>query len=251
MNTERQQIEEKVYQEAISMLADGDQDMVIILSSERWHRGVIGIVASRLAEKFHRPAILLSVEEGIARGSARSIPPFDIYTALTGCRHLLRKFGGHKQAAGMELDCRKITLFGDQMKRFAREALAGTDFIPSLKIEADVTFSDISFNLINELETLEPFGYGNPNPLLGAKGLEVLHPRILKDAHLKMKLRQKNQSFDAIGFDMAALLENLEGASAVDAAFTPEINEWNGGRSLQLNLKALRPSPENSHQSIR
>jgi single-stranded-DNA-specific exonuclease len=250
MNTERQQIEEKVYQEAISMLADGDQDTVIILSSERWHRGVIGIVASRLAEKFYRPAILLSVEEGIARGSARSIPPFDIYTALTGCRQLLRKFGGHKQAAGMELDCGNITLFGEQMKRFAREALAGTDFIPSLKIEADVTFSDISFNLINELGLLEPFGYGNPSPLLGSKGLEMLHPKILKDAHLKMKLRQRNQSFDAIGFDMAAILEKLEGASAVDAVFTPEINEWNGGRCLQLNLKALRPSPKNSDQSI-
>lgn len=244
LNSERQRIEEEVYQEALCKLNSKGAGPVIVLSSEGWHQGVIGIVASRIAEAFYRPAVVISTEGHIARGSARSIPSFNICKALTGCREFLVRFGGHKQAAGLELETKDITSFEECINKIGEEILTGKDFISSLEIDADVDFSDINFNLAKELEMLEPFGFGNSEPLLGAKRLEVLYPKVVKNNHLKMKLRQKNQSIDAIGFDMAAFFDRLNstGSTTVDAVFTPFINEWEGSRYLQLNLKALRPS---------
>lgn len=241
-NAERQRIEKEVHQDALHILKGKGISPVIVLGAEGWHQGVIGIVASRIAEEFHRPVILLSIEGEIARGSARSIPAFDINRALSSCKNHLRAFGGHKQAAGLELEVHNLAAFEESINRVACEMLTNDDFVPSLEIDAQVDFSEITFNLARELETLEPFGYGNPEPLLGSKGLEVVSPRIVKDNHLKMKLRQRNQSIDAIGFDMASFFENLAGDVTVDAVFTPSVNEWDESRYLQLHLKALRPS---------
>ena len=242
LNSERQQIEEKVYQEALCKLRSQGIRSVIVLASEGWHKGVVGIVASRIAEEFYRPAFVLSIEGNIARGSARSIPYFDLYRALSDCKELLKGFGGHKQAAGLELDSQGISCFEDRINSIADKTLSEKDFVPALEIDADIDFSDISFNLTKEFAMLEPFGFGNPEPLLGSKGLEILYPRILKDAHLKMKLKQNSQSIDAIGFNMASFFDNLAVTNRVDAVFTPTVNEWEGVRSLQLNVKALRPS---------
>ena len=242
LNLERQQIEEDVYQSALYKLNSKGVSPVIVLSSEGWHQGVIGIVASRIAGAFYRPTIIISIEGSVARGSARSIPPVDIYKTLIGCKEFLAGFGGHKQAAGLELQSENILSFEECINRIVSETLAEKDFIPSLEIDADVDFSDINFNLTSELGMLEPFGFGNSEPLLGSKKLEVLYPRIVKDKHLKMKLRQNNLSIDAIGFDMAVFFDKLEASTIVDAVFTPFINNWEGSRSLQLNLKALRPS---------
>jgi single-stranded-DNA-specific exonuclease len=242
LNLERQQIEEEVYQAALYKLNSKGVSPVIVLSSEGWHQGVIGIVASRIAEAFYRPTIIISVEGSVARGSARSIPSVDIYKTLIGCQEFLAGFGGHKQAAGLELNSKDIPSFEERINTIVNETFTGKDFISSLEIDADVDFSDINFNLTKELEMLEPFGFGNSEPLLGSKKLEVLYPRIVKNNHLKMKLRQNNLSIDAIGFDMAVFFDKLEASTIVDAVFTPFINEWEGARSLQLNLKALRPS---------
>ncbi len=242
LNLERQQIEEEVYQAALYKLNSKGVSPVIVLSSEGWHQGVIGIVASRIAEAFYRPTIIISVEGSVARGSARSIPSVDIYKTLIGCQEFLAGFGGHKQAAGLELNSKDIPSFEERINTIVNETFTGKDFISSIEIDADVDFSDINFNLTRELEMLEPFGFGNSEPLLGSKKLEVLYPRIVKNNHLKMKLRQNNLSIDAIGFDMAVFFDKLEASTIVDAVFTPFINEWEGARSLQLNLKALRPS---------
>ncbi len=242
LNTERQQIEEEVYQEAIYKLNRKGVQSVIVLSSEGWHKGVVGIVASRIAEEFYRPVFILSIEGKIARGSARSIPSFDIYRALTGCKEFIKGFGGHKQAAGLELDPNDISSFEECINSIADRILTGEDFIPLLEIDADISFPDINFNLTNEFEMLEPFGFGNPEPLLGSKRLEVLYPKIVGDNHLKMKLRQNKQSIDAIGFGMAAFFDKLTVTGTIDALFTPTVNEWEGLRCLQLNLKALRSS---------
>jgi single-stranded-DNA-specific exonuclease len=244
LNGERQQIEEQVYQEALYKLNEKCARPVIVLSSEGWHRGVIGIVASRIAEAFSRPTFILSVEGNIARGSARSIPTVDIYKALAGCMEFLTDYGGHKQAAGVILESKNIPPFEEGINRIVHETLTGKDFIPSLEIDADVEFSDINFNLTREIEMLEPFGFGNPEPLLGSKKLDVLYPRIVGNNHLKMKLRQRGQSIDTIGFDMGEQLSTLSSqlSATIDAVFTPFINEWEGIRCLQLNLKAFRPS---------
>lgn len=242
LNTERQRIEEKVYQEALYKLNNEGVRSAIVLSSEGWHPGIIGIVASRVVETFYRPAFIISVEGRTAIGSARSIPPFNIYEGLTGCKEFLAGFGGHKQAAGFRLNADDIPSFKERINRIVEETLMENDFTPSLEIDADVNLSHINFNLMKELKLLEPFGFGNPVPLLGSKGLEVLYPRVVGNNHLKMKLRQRSQSLDAIGFEMGSLFERLEVSTMIDAVFTPVINEWEGGRCLQLNLRAFRPS---------
>ena len=242
LNSERQRIEEEVYQEALCKLENNGVRSAIVLSSEGWHPGIIGIVASRIAETFYRPAFVISKEGRTAVGSARSIPPFDIYKGLTSCRELLAGFGGHKQAAGFRLNAEVISSFEEMINTIVEETLVESDFTPYLEIDADVNLSHINSTLIKELTLLEPFGFRNPVPLLGSKGLEVVYPRVVGNNHLKMRLRQRSQSLDAIGFDMGSFLEKLEVSTTIDAVFTPVINEWEGGRSLQLNLKAFRPS---------
>jgi single-stranded-DNA-specific exonuclease len=242
LNSERQRIEEEVYQKALYKLDNKGVRSAIVLSSEGWHPGIIGIVAARIVETYYRPAFIISIEGHSAVGSARSIPPFDIYKGLMGCRKFLTGFGGHKQAAGFRLKADNISSFEERINRIAEETLIESDFTPSIEIDADVNLSHINFNLMKELKLLEPFGFGNPVPLLGSKGLEVLYPRIVGNNHLKMKLRQRSRSLDAIGFDMGSFFERLEVSTTIDAVFTPVINEWEGSRCLQLNLRALRPS---------
>jgi len=251
INTERQRIEEEVYQEALSQLNTNGYDSVIVLHKEGWHMGVIGIVASRIAEEFNRPTFVFTVEGDTARGSARSIPHFDILRGLSACRDILLTFGGHKQAAGIKLHASNLSAFRKMINEIAVQTVEGEDLIPTLEIDAEATLSMINTDLIRELSMLEPLGHGNPEPLLGAKGLDIINPRTVGNNHLKMTLRQaldseRALSIDAIGFDMGDLLKDLDASGAIDAAFTPTLNEWNGGRYLQLNLKALRPSKQPS-----
>ncbi len=241
LNTERQQIEEGIYQEALTMLKGKDTASAIVIASEKWHQGVIGIVASRIAELYYKPVVVLSIQDGIAKGSARSIPSFDICRAFSECSELLISFGGHKQAAGIKLSAANLDAFEKKLC-----ALFDADkSVPSaapLTIDADVTLAQVNFGLIKELRMLEPFGFGNPEPVLGSKMLEIISPRIVGNNHLKMKLRYRSYYVDTIGFDMGDRFEDLSLATTIDAVFTPSINEWNGNRYLQLVLKAFRPS---------
>jgi single-stranded-DNA-specific exonuclease len=210
-----------------------------VLSGEGWHEGVIGIVASRIAERYVRPTFVLSVSDGVAKGSARSIPQFDIYAGLTECSDLLRDFGGHSQAAGLKLDVDNLKTFKEKMSGVVSSTVS--DFTPQLKIEADVNLREVNFKLIQELQMLEPFGSGNPEPVLGTKELEAINPRVVGNNHLKMKLRSRSSVVDAIGFRMGGLIEVVEDSPEIDVAYTATINEWNGRRSVQLKLKGLRP----------
>ncbi len=241
LNSKRQHIEEELFQDVIKKLEGKNTSSAIVLASETWHQGVIGIVASRIVEQFYRPTILFSIEDGIAKGSARSIKSFDICKALSDCSEFLLSFGGHKQAAGARLDAKKLDSFEKKLCSLFDSA-DDVELTPSIKIDADISLSEINFNLIKELSLLEPLGYGNPEPLLGSKMLEVISPRIVGGDHIKMKLRHKSYYVEAIGFDMGGLFENLNISTAIDAVFTPTINEWNSGRYLQLILRAFRPS---------
>ncbi|KAF0145755.1 MAG: single-stranded-DNA-specific exonuclease [Nitrospirae bacterium] len=238
LNSERQKLDEEVYQEALSMLAAKEHDSVIVLSREGWHQGVVGIVASRLAEKFYCPAFIFSEENGIAKGSARSIPSFDLCKGLSECKELLLSFGGHKQAAGIKLRAENISGFEKAMQGIIKSSLSKDDFMPCLDIDADITLAEANHNLVKELSMLEPLGCGNEKPFLGSKGLEVINPRIVGNNHLKMRLKQGPQTIDAIGFDMG----EPRPPDTIDAVFTLDINEYNGNSYLQLNLKAFRPS---------
>lgn len=243
LNARRQEIEESVYREALRMMESADRLAgAIVLAHEGWHQGVVGIVASKIAEQYARPTFVLSIQDGIARGSGRSIPAFDILEGLTLCNDVLRRFGGHRQAAGLSLNASDILRFTEMISSLARERLTDDDLVPTLVIDAAVKISDVNFGLIEELALLEPCGYGNEEPLLGARGLEVLQPRVVGNNHLKMSLRQEGHTIDSIGFDFGGFFSQAEGQTLVDAAFLPMFNEWNGSRRLQLNVKALRPA---------
>ena len=246
LNVRRQEIGESVFSEAMDMLqasGSGPEGMgAIVVCKEGWHRGVLGIVAAKMTEAFYRPSFILSVEAGVARGSARSIPSFDIYHGLSRCNELLMTFGGHKQAAGLSLSSGDIDSFRDMISRLVLETVAEDDMVPVLRIDAPLKLSDVTADFVREITCLEPFGYGNEEPVFGAKRLEIVQSRIVGNNHLKMYLKQNGKGIDSIGFDLGGMLDEVGPGAMVDAAFVPMMNEWDGGRNLQLNLKSVRES---------
>lgn len=241
-NSERQKVEEIVFQDALSELKGIGPESVIMLAKEGWHPGVLGIVASKIAESYNLPAFVFAIENGIAKGSSRSIPAFDICEGLSKCRDILIAFGGHKQAAGVKLRAEDLPALQQRLHQIIQRDISLEDLVPTLEIHAAVQLSELNAQLMRELELLEPLGYGNPEPLLGARELEIMYPKVLKDRHLKMKFRKGAAYFDAIGWDMGHLLEDFSQAAIFDAVFTPSYNDWNGNRNIQLILKGLRPS---------
>ena len=240
-NRKRKEIEGEVFKEAVDMVDPDNVDSAIVLSSPNWHAGVIGIVASRLVEMFYRPVFLFSIEGDTAKGSARSIPPFHLFRAISECSDLLIGYGGHRMAAGARISTDKLPVFKEMLSAKVDNALSPSDMVPVLDIDAAVNLSEINLSLVKELSLLEPFGNSNKEPLFGARGINIVDHRIVGNNHLKMQLSQMDHQMDTIGFGMGDELKNIGSSSTLDIAFVPEINEWNGMRKIQLNLKALRP----------
>jgi len=246
LNLQRQQIGEYVHNEAMEVLRSSgaleNRPDAIVVAGKGWHRGVLGIVAARITEAFYRPAFVLSIENGLAKGSARSIPPFDVHSGLSRCKGLLKSFGGHKQAAGLSLSVADIDLFRKMISGIVRDKVSGNDLVPVLRIDASLRLVDVTKDLVQQISQFEPFGFGNEEPVFGARMLEVTQPRVVGNNHLKMYLRQNGNGIDSIGFNLGGMLGKVRNGDLVDAAFLPVLNEWDGGRYLQLNVKALRES---------
>ncbi|HMK55954.1 MAG TPA: single-stranded-DNA-specific exonuclease RecJ [Dissulfurispiraceae bacterium] len=242
LNALRQEIGESVYDEAMGMMLKGDLDSAgaVVVAKEGWHRGVLGIVSARITDAFYRPSFVLSIEDGIAKGSARSIPSFDIHEGLSRCNGMLHAFGGHKQAAGLTLAASDIDAFRSVISRIVLNVVTLEDMTPLLRIDAPLTLSDVTADFVQEITRLEPFGCGNEEPLFGAKGLEVSQSRVVGNNHLKLYLKQNGKGIEGIGFGLGDMIEAARPGTLVDAAFVPVMNEWEGGRSLQLNLKSIR-----------
>jgi len=217
---------------------------VIALGGEGWHPGVLGIVASKLSDQLHRPVFLFSIENGLARGSGRSIPPFNMIGALEKCSHMLEAFGGHHQAAGVRLKTNNMDAFRDKMSELLVESVGVEGYTPPLRIDAAVEkLSDVGLELVKEIQMLEPFGFKNEEPVFGCKNTETILPRVVGKNHLKMRLRKDRQTLDSIGFGMGSEVESLNNNSKmVDTVFVPKLNEWDGRVTVQLHLKELRPS---------
>ncbi len=239
-NKERQKIEADVLKAALDMINPDDPGKAIVLSSPDWHPGVIGIVASRLVDLFYRPAFLFAVEDSFAKGSARGIPPLHLYKAVSECSELMLGFGGHRQAAGLRIAAENLPAFKSKMNFIVSEKLSAEDLIPVLEIDAAVKFSDLSFNFVRELSILEPYGISNRQPVFGTRNTEIVNQKIVGNNHLKMRLKQERIKMDTIGFSMGKQGDEIGPASSLDIAFMPCINEWNGTKQLQLNLKAIR-----------
>jgi single-stranded-DNA-specific exonuclease len=214
------------------------------VAGDGWHRGVIGIVASKLVETFHRPAIVLSIDGDAAHGSCRSIPSFDILAALESCGELMTRFGGHKVAAGLALDRGRIRELRARLNAYADERLGPDDLRPRLNIDAPLGFRELSGAVAAQVVGLAPFGAGNPKPVFAATSVEIVDgPRRLKDRHYKMALRQDGRVLRAIawrGAERHAFLE--EHRALVDVAYSLEQNEFNGETYLELTVADVRPA---------
>ncbi len=249
-NKNRQDIEKDTIDQAILQLNathDTSKDKIFILSDTNWHQGVIGIVASKLKEMYNRPVVMISFKNGIGKGSARSIPDFDLYKAFTECADLLENYGGHKMAAGLTITREMLPKFSERIKKIADSRITASMLHPRLNIECEIKFNDINQNTINYLQKMAPFGPGNMRPLFVARNLMVSGlPRIVGENHLKFKVNQNNIVFGAIGWKLGTLYEMLISNRPLDMVFVIEENEWNGHTEIQLNVKDIHYSDNNN-----
>jgi len=211
---------------------------VIVVAGEGWHRGVIGIVASKLVDAFHRPAIVISTDGGVAHGSCRSIPSFNMLAALESCGEVMSKFGGHKQAAGLTMASDRVRELRARVNDYADGCLQPDDLRPRIWIDGALAFRSIDEQIASELTSLAPFGAGNPRPIFRASGVEVVDgPRRLKERHLKMAFRQDGRVMRGIAWRASEREEFVaEHKTAIDLAFSLEQDTWEGERYLQLSV---------------
>jgi len=242
-NRARQAIELEILDDAVRQIeraADFADRRSIVLASDDWHPGVIGIVASRLVERYYRPTVLIALDgaAGTGRGSGRSIRGVNLYEAFKTCRDSLEGFGGHRMAAGLSIRAEQVGAFGAQFEAAIRRVTQPGDFIQETRIDAELSLGDVNDGLLEDLARLEPYGPGNPEPVFLARGVTVVSHRIVGEKHLKLYLRQEQRALSAIGFGMADT--PLEAGTTLDILFSPERNDWNGNTSIQLRVRDLR-----------
>jgi single-stranded-DNA-specific exonuclease len=240
-NTKRQQIGRKILAEARSMTEkSGNISDALIFASADWHPGVLGLCASRLCDEFHRPSILIAVDEknGTGRGSARSIDGFDIYSVLKKCASVLSSFGGHKDAAGLTVPIGKIDQFIEKFNSFAKEGLLKACFSPTLAVDAEISLGMLSFNILKEIETLSPFGPCNPEPVFSSHDIRFYSSMVVGNGHLKLKIKENGQFYEAIGFNMAKRYFRKQ--DTIRLAFVPQFNSFRGDKTIQLNLRDIK-----------
>jgi single-stranded-DNA-specific exonuclease len=215
---------------------------VLIVGGDGWHRGVIGIVASKLVDTYHKPSIVLSIEDDVAHGSCRSIPDFDMLGALERCSDLFIRFGGHKQAAGLTMEAARVGEFRQRINAWADEVLEPDQLRPKLRIDAPLHLKAITHDLVRGLDAMGPFGMGNPRPVFHATPVEIVDgPRPLKERHLKMTFAQDGRRFRAIAWRAAERADFLERhRNGVDLAFSLERNEFQGETYLELSVADFR-----------
>jgi single-stranded-DNA-specific exonuclease len=241
INRRRQKLTGEVVELARMQVIDqGRVRNLIFAVHPEFHEGIVGLAASRLTEEFYKPAIVATMGEEYTRGSARSIPGFHITEAFDYCADLLQQYGGHSSAAGFTIPTSELDSFWERLEIFAEDKMADLEIIPTLEIEAEVSFSDITNDLLGFVERLQPCGIGNPKPLFGARDVQVLNKRSVgrDQNHLKLMLKREGRIFDAIAFRKGYLTQDLP--SMIDIAFYIERNVYMGYESIQLNIQEIR-----------
>jgi single-stranded-DNA-specific exonuclease len=240
-NRKRQVMEKAIFHELLEKVGDSfDPGEIgpLVFSSPDWHPGVIGIVASRLVDRFGRPAILISLKDGIGKGSGRSIADFNIYEGLKRCESLLLSFGGHRYAAGISIREQDIASFAVQLREILRENDPETDFTVSTTIDAQCSLTDINHDLLSQIEQLAPFGSRNPEPILCVRNVSMASPSIVGNNHLRMRINGDGVSRNSIWFSKGQFLQDLSSV-ILDIVFTPQMNTWNGSSEIQLKMKDI------------
>lgn len=243
MNQKRQEIEKKMFEEILEYLAQNPsltRGCTLVLARAGWHEGVLGIVASKIVEKYFRPVILISLKNGFGKGSGRSIPGVDLHAGLTACADDLEFFGGHAMAAGLKIRADHIGQFQKNFEKAIQDAAAPADFFQTLLIDAELNFNDISDGLVNDLESLAPFGEGNPEPIFISRNVKVLSSKMVGQNHRRMVLGQPTRgrtgrTLNAIHFNIdtaAPCYENLD-----QIAYRLQWNRWNGKKTMQIIIE--------------
>ena len=244
-NRERQITEQNIFDEAMEMIASDpnfEKKKVIVLAHEDWHHGVIGIVASRICEKFYKPCILISHSNGIGKGSGRSIESFNLFDALSECEDELTQFGGHKIAAGLTINISDLERFTARINKYADEVLTDGDMIPRVKIDCRISEKAVTLENAKALSRLEPFGIGNEKPVFSIDEVEIIQMTAVgnENKHLRMVIAKGGRQINCIGFYMGEYLKVLHTGDRVSIAFQMDINNFQGNYNVQLLLKDIK-----------
>jgi len=253
-NSDRRLLDKEMTDEALTLIASDsnyNSKVTTVVFNEKWHKGVVGIVASRLIETHYRPTIVLTEANGIITGSARSIQDFDVYEAICECEDLLEEFGGHKYAAGLSMKKENLEAFKDRFEQAVRNRITNELLVPEQKIDLNLSFNQIFTKEENRLQLprlkrilsqFEPHGPGNMKPVFTSNNVFTTDARILKEAHLKLAMTQPQSDLviEGIGFNMAEKMDTVASGLPFQVAYTLESNRWNGKETIQLNIKDIR-----------
>lgn len=242
-NTTRRELEQGIVEECINKVREDaiyENTVSTVVYGENWHKGVVGIVASKLVETFYKPTVVLTKSaEGMAVGSARSVEGFNLYKALSECSFMFERFGGHKAAAGLTIPISEIDNFQTAFDDVVRSMITADLLVPKVWYDTDLTLSSISWTMYNTLERMGPFGPENMRPTFVSTNVYPLKPRVLANKHLKFALNTAMGSLDCIAFNFGHIFEEMSADCAADICYTIEVNEWQGNRFLQLNIKDI------------
>jgi single-stranded-DNA-specific exonuclease len=248
-NRERMEMQREIFNRAVEEFETGteraSQTHVAVIAGDGWHRGVIGLAASKIAERLNRPCVVISFEDDMGHGSARSIEAYHLFNGLTACSDLFEKFGGHSHAAGLSIRRECVAEFRRRLNEHAASCLTEEDLTPAITIDAEVGANDLTFALSQDLRQMEPFGAGNPRPVFMTRGLRVVgDPQVIKEQHLKFRIAgENNRPLEAIwwrGLEESAATP--QPGQRIDLAYEFEAQTWLGDIRLQLNVKDTRPS---------
>jgi len=243
-NRSRQKMEDVVLRQAMARIeteVDFARQRVIVLEGENWHKGIIGIVASRIVDRFYRPTVMISMDGDEGRGSCRSIRNFNLVNALSECSDFLKRYGGHKNAAGLTIDKMSLNGFKEKINLIANERISDENLIPSIKIDTEIPISSLSKDLLEDLDSLGPFGFGNPRPVFSSQNLSIRNvPQVLRRSTLKMWVTDGNITAEAIGFNMADSLPSDPLKQRIDLAYSCDLNTYKGITSIKLQIKDMR-----------
>ena len=247
LNSNRQSMENSMLKSALEIIQkdiDLKMEKVIVLDNTTWHVGVLGIIASRITERYNMPSIIISVDDGIGKGSARSITGLNIYEAISKCDEMLVKFGGHELAAGLTIEKDSINKFRKRINEVAKEMKKDKVFYREILVDYKLDKNDRLIEVFNEIKKLEPFGEGNPKPIFVYRSLIIKDIRVVGNngKHLYLNLFNEKEYINAIGFNMGLIINHIEVNQKIDIICSVEMNVWNGNENIQLHIKDIKPS---------
>ena len=253
-NSDRKEADSSITEEALALI-ESDPKLIekksTVVYKAHWHKGVIGIVASRLTEKYYRPTVVLTLNDGIVSGSARSVVGFNLYEAIYACKEYLLGYGGHFAAAGLTLLPENVAAFSDQFEKVVAASIPDHLLIPEIIIDSRISFGELTMPLYNILSQMEPFGPGNMRPVFIATQVsDTGYSKIVKGLHIRFVVNQHNIRFTGIGFNMADKFHLVQSNQPLDIIFTLDENIWNGETSLQLKVIDIKLSVSSTQPSL-